>query len=109
MAEGTASSRCSAWRLGVGLGGLVETRLEVDDRDEPVPRPGVPPLRQRRPPAGPRGRRGDSSGDRTFLTPGTLAISRVAAAPLSTAAVSGEVGTGHLHRQRLERGLALRR
>ena len=42
MAEGDREHRCSACRLGVGLGGLVETRLEVDDRDEP---PGAPESR----------------------------------------------------------------
>ena len=51
------------------------------------PEVGLPPLRSGATDGSVRPR-GDSSGDRTFLTPGTRAISRVAAAPLSTVAAS---------------------
>ena len=91
--------------LGLVLGRLVEARLEVDDGDE-ASRRGRAALSSGaaagsvRPP-------GASSGERTAATPGTSATFCVAAVPSATTCGVGEVGAGHLHRQRLERGLGL--
>ena len=106
MAVGTSRSAFSACRLGLVLGRLVETGLEVDDGDEP-PGGRRAALEQRR-----RRRVGEAAGGEQgrahLLDAGNLRpTSCVAAAPSATTVRVREVGAGHLHRQGLERRLGL--